>query len=553
MPTAMFPYFSFPSLLLIRAGVEQNPGPVPLEECKSHNSRVHFWKNLWNTLKNSTIEENMSNPMWHQFKASRLTKDALRQTINKNAGHFSEAVVQKIELTGEIPENDNDFDEVFYMRLFQLTRNKGCQPLDETLSVTVTNCEGESQLTLPMLENEAVKDQRDVNMVPEHLFFQDHLGSGLTTEEVLRNMEETFNLDVSNFETDILSQPQNRKMTSKNVNDLAVQRAKENMSKNPAFETIKNRQAEISEENVAKAFIRYMKEGQKKGTVLRSIKTKEFLESSLEKFGFQFSIFPTQKSEEVEQDIITLCEPEGMGPYICGLVEVKRPTPDFPWSTAKPTVSKVLAAGGVAQLARDVCRVLEIIPDVDAMSVEFRLALALPDVEQDLICKDCLTGNPSVRLLSKNELKNNNEIHKFLSSNANFDSSVVDGKEIHKKLIGRYLGNQSLVPLRTKADMTKALTTEMEYAGCATDTALEATVNQIIPEENVQLETSIDSLINKNQDMAQIKEAMIKKGGFLKKLKKEKSNIPWDDIEVNMTGNGNKFLQRKGKKNENTK
>ena len=173
----------------------------------------------------------MSNPMWHQFKASRLTKDALRQTINNNAGHFSEAVVQKIELTGEIPENDNDFDEVFYMQLFQLTRNKGCQPLDETLSVTVTNCEGESQLTLPMLENEAVKDQRDVNMVPEHLFFQDHLGSGLTTEEVLRNMEETFNLDVSNFETDILSQPQNRKMTSKNVNDLAVQRAKENMSK----------------------------------------------------------------------------------------------------------------------------------------------------------------------------------------------------------------------------------------------------------------------------------------------------------------------------------
>ena len=449
------------------AELELKPGSIPLNECKGHNTRAYFWKNLWNTLRNSNVKEMDANPMWTVFKS--VTEDSLKQTVRDNKNMFSETVLSKIELdsTDLANCNDSDFDEAFFKRLFQLTRNKGCQPLDETLSVTVSSCEGESQLTLSMLEEQAVKDQLDVRMVPEQLLFRDHLDSSLSTEGVINNLKETFDADVSSIETELRSQNKmNKKDTPKSIADNAMKKAKENMDKNPALQIIKHRQDEMSEEKVAQCLVDGLRKGKRKGTVLRSIQTEKFLGSNLEKFGIKLSVFPTQTSTEVEHDVVTFDEPDGL-PFVCGLFQVKRPAPEFPWSTDQPMVGKKLVAEGVAQLSRDICRVLEIVPDVDATAIEFQLALALPDVEKNLICEECSSGKCSVRLLNKEEIEDSVKMNNFLTADKKNDSeSLAASSKVFKKLVGRYLGDLSLVPLRIKADMIRANHFYLRSAPC---------------------------------------------------------------------------------------
>ena len=109
-----------------------------------------------------------------------------------------------------------------------------------------------------------------------------------------------------------------------------------------------------------------------------------------------------------------------------------------------------MAGGGIAQLARDVCRVLEIVPDVDATKMCFKLAVALPDVEADLVCEECLAGKCSVQLLTKSELQDKTKVKDFLSTEKQRKTSdVASSRSIHAKLVGRYLGELSLVNLKT--------------------------------------------------------------------------------------------------------
>ena len=532
---------------MLRAGVERNPGPVKVAECKSHENRVDFWKKLWNKLRNSKTEESRTNSMWQIFKL--VTEDSLKQMIQDPQNQFSEAVIKKIGLNnGSIPYDDESFDETFYKKLFQLTRNKGCQPLDESLTVTVTNSKGESQLSLSMLEETALLEQDATVLVPEQLLFKDHLDCGLSMEGVINTLNKTYEEDLSKFEAE--ERLKNKKITPKNAHENAKKRAKANLDKNPALEIIKKRQADMSEEITAKAVVAGLSHGKRKGVVLCNIETKKHLGSNLEKFGVKLSVFPKKNSEEVEHDVIAFPEPEHPegSLYVCGLLQVKRPSPKFPWSTDEPEAraSADLAGGGVAQLNRDVCRVLEIVPDVDATQIEFRMAMALPDVEKDLICEECLTGNPSVSLFNKRDLEDQTKIKKFFEvDNPIGTTSKHSSKDVHKKLIGRYLGNLSLYPYKTKADMNAASEKEIHNAGTAIDTMLMSTLNQVETEEYKE----IDSLIDEDHNMSQIKEAMIIGGGFLKKLKKEKPDFPWTDVEVNMTDKQNKFLQKKDEVN----
>ena len=96
-------------------------------ECKGHEARVHFWRKLWKNLTESKVPEEKTNPMWHVFKS--VTDESIKETIRSNTRLFSEAVVRKIKVSGTNPYTDEDFDEAFWMRLVQLTRNRGCIPL----------------------------------------------------------------------------------------------------------------------------------------------------------------------------------------------------------------------------------------------------------------------------------------------------------------------------------------------------------------------------------------------------------------------------------------
>ena len=171
-------------------------------ECKGHEARVHFWRNLWRDLTNSEVPEEKTNPMWQVFKS--VTDESIKETIRSNTRLFSEAVVRKIEVSGTNPYTDEDFDEAFWMRLVQLTRNRGCIPLDETLTVSVSSCEGQSELTLAMVEDRAVREQEDVSMVPAQMLLKDNLDSGISTQEIINEMKLLYDKDVSEIRNEIV-------------------------------------------------------------------------------------------------------------------------------------------------------------------------------------------------------------------------------------------------------------------------------------------------------------------------------------------------------------
>lgn len=470
-------------------------------------------------LKNPEDDGNI-NKVWSMFQEDNFTieKSFIDQDIftmeQKNSfkrefptdGQFG-------KLMRALEQNIIFDDDKVWREMFFATRNKNCKSLRPgKLKVKVAGREeslGIDELETRMMEDipDLFNTQVNVPQVPE---FSEN------KEELILKLEQDFEKIQRTYQSE---ENKKEKLQALKSSTAATLLAKHH--------------ADDAEILVQKAIIEIGQKYDIPMVVLRGVKTYEFIGKYLEPLGLKLSKLKSlfgnsEKSHEAEaeNDVIAFALTE-KGVRII-LIEVKTSELECPWTrdhlTTKSPKSKSTAN---QQVQRSLLRLCELIPDIPIQSnVEILMRLAFPFTEEIPNTKD------KDYILTKSEFETESRLLELLgmSSTGRSRHSSEDEKEFYKRIVARYIGAASCIPMKRSVEAVHQTRSNLTYERSLSENS----VRSVLEEDNtedVSGDLDIREIILADKLMKDIKDAL-KNGRFKAIFKKRHPTIPIDNLKL---------------------